>query len=132
MQGIGLGFYEKPDAFDNERCLDATAIEAMYNMLVGWKHGTSLVDTMLKVSSGFYVFFNNLTGDCHTYQFLYDSVTYCFRSAQCDSFDIYVYNLGINFFPIVLNTLQILETLIVMSSPRDVAEVKHKWSIIGQ
>lgn len=54
------------------------------------------------MSSASYVFFNSLTGNCNAYQFFYDSVTYCFRSSQCDSFDVYVYNLGVNFFPITL------------------------------
>jgi len=84
-------------------------------MVEGWSHGKSYLDTTLKISSALYVFVNNITEHCKMYQFLYDTVTYCFRSDQCDSFDVYVYNLGINLFPIVLYFLQIIETLIVMS-----------------
>ena len=104
----------------------------MYNMVMGWVHGSSGWDTALKISSAFYVFINNLAKNCRMYQFLYDTVTYCFRSSQCDSFDIYVYNLGINLFPIVLYFLQIIETLIVMAEPANLREVERKWGTIGE
>ena len=103
----------------------------MYNMIMGWIHGTSKWDTLLKMSSAFYVFINNLAKNCRMYQFFYDTVTYCFRSSQCDSFDIYVYNLGVNLFPIVLYVLQILETLIVWAEPENLREVERKWNTIG-
>ena len=100
-------------------------------MANGWIHGSSAGDVFLKVSSAFYVFLNNLARNCRMYQFLYDTVTYCFRSDQCDSFDIYVYNLGINLWPIMLHFLQIVETLIVMSEPENLHEVHRKWTTIG-
>ena len=131
MRGVSYGFYDTPEALDNETCFDQDAIDAMYNMVVGWLHGSSWGEIFLKVSSAFYVLLNNLTANCRMYQFFYDAVTYCFRSDQCDSFDIYIYNLGINLFPILLHTLQIIETIIVMYDPVDLHEVSTKWNTIG-
>ena len=68
----------------------------------GFNHGTNVMDTSLKVLTAMYVFSINLHENCHAYKFLYDTTTYCFRSDQCDSFDIYIYNLGVNLFPITL------------------------------
>lgn len=80
MSGVSEGFYDTPEALDDEKCMDQEAIDAMYNMVTGWIHGTSVGDTALKVTSAFYVFINNLARNCRMYQFLYDTVTYCFRS----------------------------------------------------
>jgi len=80
MRGVSEGFYDTPEALDHEKCLDDQAIDAMYNMVTGWMHGSSTWDTALKVSSAFYVFINNLARNCRMYQFFYDTVTYCFRS----------------------------------------------------
>ena len=131
MRGVSEGFYDTPEVLDNESCLDQEAIDAMYNMVSGWTHGTSFGDVFLKVSSAFYVFINNLARNCRIYQFFYDSVTYCFRSDQCDSFDIYVYNLGVNLWPISLHILQIFQTLIFMRNPQTLHEVHKKWLTIG-
>ena len=73
----------------------------------------------------------NLQTNCHTYQFLYDTAAYCFRSDQCDSFDIYIYNLGVNLFPIALNLMQILESVVVYRNPQDVMQVEAKYEQIG-
>ena len=54
---------------------------------------------------------------------MYDIATYCFRSSQCDSFDIYIYNMGINFLPIVLAILQLLETIITYWKPKNKHEI---------
>lgn len=78
-----------------------------------------------------YVFTSNLRSNCRMYKFLYDTATYCFRSEQCDSFDIYVYNLGKNYLPISLYFLQIIETLIVMAQPASLHEVEKKYRTIG-
>ena len=78
------------------------------------------------------MFLNNLARNCKTYQFWYDTLTYCFRSDQCDSFDVYVYNLGINLFPISMHFLQIIATLIVMADPANLREVQLKWLTIGE
>merc|ERR1712083_136594 len=84
MRGVSEGFYDTPNVLDDGSCLDQEAIDAMYNMVTGWIHGTSTGDTILKVSSAFYVFINNLARNCRMYQFFYDTVTYCFRSDQCE------------------------------------------------
>ena len=81
--------------------------------------------------TAFYVFTVNLQTNCTTYKFFYDSATYCFRSSQCDSFDIYIYNLGVNLFPITLYILQIIETLIVHASPTNNHELSNKYSLVG-
>ena len=78
-----------------------------------------------------YVFMINLQTNCKTYQFLYDTAAYCFRSDQCDSFDIYIYNLGVNLFPITLNFMQIVESLIVYRKPKNVHQVEAKYQQIG-
>lgn len=39
IHGVSMGFYDAPDAIDNDKCLDSTAIIAMYNMIEGWEHG---------------------------------------------------------------------------------------------
>ena len=79
-----------------------------------------------------YVFSVSLQMNCKSYKFFYDSATYCFRSSQCDSFDIYIYNLGVNLFPITLYILQIIETLIVDASPKDSHELSNKYNLIGK
>lgn len=63
---------------------------------------------------------------------MYDIASYCFRSSQCDSFDIYVYNLGINFFPIVLNLMQIIETLIAYWKTKDDHTTRLKYQMLGK
>ena len=97
--------YDDPNALSDSQCFNNEAIESVYNLIEGFKHGNGFFDTLIKVASAAYVFSVNLQMFCKGYQIVYDLATYCFRSSQCDSFDIYVYNLGVNFFPIVLNLL---------------------------
>merc|ERR1712062_352258 len=96
MRGISEGIYNDENVIINEECLNVDAIEAMYNLAEGFYHGRGVIDTSLKVFTAMYVFMINLQTNCRTYQFLYDTAAYCFRSDQCDSFDIYIYNLGVN------------------------------------
>ena len=127
MRGVSLGIYDDPSVIVNDECLNLDAVEAMYNLVEGFHHGSGLFDTFLKVFTAFYVTMMNLQVNCKTYQFLYDTATYCFRSDQCDSFDIYIYNLGVNMFPITLYFLQIVESLVVYRSPKNVHDVELKY-----
>lgn len=127
MRGISEGIYDDPNVIVNDECLNIDAIEAIYNLEEGFLHGKGVFDTALKMFTAFYVFVVNLQTNCKTYQFLYDTASYCFRSDQCDSFDIYIYNLGVNMFPITLYFAQIVESLIVYRKPKNVHEVEAKY-----
>ena len=127
MRGISEGIYNDQNVIINEECLNHDAIEAVYNLVEGFNHGKGVFDTSLKVFTALYVFSVNLQTNCTTYQFMYDTAAYCFRSDQCDSFDIYIYNLGVNMFPIALYFMQIVESLVVYSHPKDVHQVEAKY-----
>ena len=127
MRGISEGIYNDENVIINEECLNIDAIEAIYNLAEGFYHGRGIIDTSLKVFTAMYVFMINLQTNCRTYQFLYDTAAYCFRSDQCDSFDIYIYNLGVNLLPIALDVMQIIESLIVYKNPKDVHQVEAKY-----
>ena len=104
----------------------------MYNIVEGFNHGRNWLDTTFRVTTALYVFFVNLQMNCQMYMFFYDSATYCFRSSQCDSFDIYVYNLGVNLVPITLYMLQLIETLFVNWNARNISEIVYKYRTIGK
>ncbi len=60
MRGVSEGFYDTPTVLDDDQCFDQEAIDAMYNMIIGWNHGTGFFDTMLRVTTALYVFVTNL------------------------------------------------------------------------
>ena len=82
-------------------------MKAIFNLYEGWKHGVGFWDTAFKVVTAGYVFITNLYVNCSAWQFYYDISSYCFRSDQCDSFDIYLYNITVNAMPILLSVAQI-------------------------
>ena len=131
MSGLSEGFYDDPNKLGEDQCFNQDAIDAVYNMIEGYHHGESTWDTFFKVSTAAYVFLIALQTNCKSYIFFYDAVTYCFRSSQCDSFDVYIYNLGVNLFPIMLYFMQIVETLIAYRKPANLHEVSYKYQLIG-
>lgn len=64
MRGVSEGFYDTPAVLDDELCFDQDAIDAMYNMVLGWNHGNGFLDTFFRVSTALYVFLTNLQANC--------------------------------------------------------------------
>ena len=79
--GIAEGFYDEPDALFDSECLNIDAIDAIYNLFEGFEHGNGIFDKTFKVVTALYVFQNNLTANCKASAFMYDTLTYCFRSS---------------------------------------------------
>ena len=102
MRGISEGFYGNPDTLDNSECMNSDAVDAIYNLYEGFVHGNGWFDTLMKIATAYYVLSIHLSQNCRTAKFIYDATTYCFRSEQCDSFDIYLYNLSEHLYDIVL------------------------------
>ena len=103
----------------------------MYNVVDVWWHGQGFWDTMFRTITAAYVFTVNLQEHCRASRLFYDITSYCMRSSQCDSMEVYIYNIGKNMFTIVINILQILETVIVQASPISLKATKTKYETIG-
>ena len=60
-------------------------MEALYNMLEGFNHGGDWVQITMKMLTAAVVFTISTVQNCNTHQFIYDSITYCFKG-QCGGF----------------------------------------------
>ena len=132
MEGFSEGFYDDSHRLDDDTCFSDDAISSIYNIFEGFNHGRGWLDTTFRVSTAMWVFFVNLQLNCQMYMFFYDSATYCFRSSQCDSLDIYIYNLGVNLVPISLYTLQLILTVFVNWNTNSISEIIFKYRTIGK
>ena len=52
-------------------------------MLEGYYHGVNIIDKFLRAFTAALVFYSSVQAHCHTHAFLYDMITYCFKSDQC-------------------------------------------------
>lgn len=109
--GLSEGFYGDKEALGDADCMNDFAIDALFNLYEGFVHGKGLLDTFFKTITAWYVLTVHLRKECSTARFVYDATTYCFRSEQCDSFDIYLYNLSEHLTQIGLSLLQIISLL---------------------
>ena len=105
LQGISEALYEDANQIVAENCMTSDTVDAIYNVVQGFKHGNTAIDKALKVTTASYILMVNLNQNCKTQKVFYDVMSYCFRSKQCDSFEYYIYNIVENLTEISANSI---------------------------
>ena len=94
-------------------------------------NGITIIDKFLRGITAALVFYWNVQEHCHAHTFLYDTITYCFKSEQCkDAFHL-LENFALNFQDIFVSVMQLLVINIVYFNPADIHELRVKYVGIG-
>ena len=80
LQGISEALYEDANQIVAENCMTSDTVDAIYNVVQGFKHGNTAIDKALKVTTASYILMVNLNQNCKTQKVFYDVMSYCFRS----------------------------------------------------
>lgn len=111
--------------------MTGTQLEAMENIVEGFKHSVSAYEMVFKVSSAAYLLANQVKTHCFAHSYVYDVITYCFVEGECGGWAM-VINSGMNSFNITMNWLQVIVILATQRKTGSPRKLFDKYSGIGQ